>query len=111
VVPPSSAEPAGLGSGEPATPTNSARLRLYQLVSPALPVGAFSYSEGLEVLSQAGRLPDSAAVAAWIRAELERGVLALEAAALPELMAALSFWRERGAAPPLAKHGAERGQG
>ena len=98
MVPSSSAEPAGLGSGEPATPTNSARLRLYQLVSPALPVGAFSYSEGLEVLSQAGRLPDSAAVAAWIRAELERGVLALEAAALPELMAALSVWRKRGAA-------------
>ena len=29
-----------------------ARLRLLQLVSPALPVGAFSYSEGLEVLVQ-----------------------------------------------------------
>ena len=33
-----------------------ARLRLYQLVSPALPVGAFSYSEGLEVLVQAGQV-------------------------------------------------------
>ena len=32
----------------------AARLRLFQLVSPALPVGAFSYSEGLEVLVQAG---------------------------------------------------------
>ena len=29
-------------------------LALLQLVSPALPVGAFSYSEGLEVLIQAG---------------------------------------------------------
>ena len=29
-------------------------LSLLQLVSPALPVGAFSYSEGLEVLIQAG---------------------------------------------------------
>ena len=28
----------------------SAPLTLLQLVSPALPVGAFSYSEGLEVL-------------------------------------------------------------
>jgi urease accessory protein len=97
VLPPSSAEPGGICSGESAKPINSARLRLFQLVSPALPVGAFSYSEGLEVLSQGGRLQDSAAVAAWIEAELERGVLALEAAALPEMMAALTVWRERGA--------------
>lgn len=70
------------------------RLRLYQLVSPALPVGAFSYSEGLEVLAQSGRLSNSRAVEAWIIAELESGVLPLEAAALPELMAALTAWRE-----------------
>ena len=35
-------------------------LALLQLVSPALPVGAFSYSEGLEVLVQAGALKDEA---------------------------------------------------
>jgi urease accessory protein len=75
-------------------PSPSSRVRLYQLVSPALPVGAFSYSEGLEVLSQAGRLPDSSAVATWIDAELDRGVVALDAAALPELMAGLTIWRE-----------------
>ena len=34
--------------------SDPARLRLFQLVSPALPVGAFSYSEGLEVLLQTG---------------------------------------------------------
>ena len=33
-------------------------LALLQLVSPASPVGAFSYSEGLEVLVQAGALKD-----------------------------------------------------
>jgi urease accessory protein len=66
-----------------------ARLRLHQLVSPALPVGAFSYAEGLEVLVQAGRVRDVAAVRAWLEAELERGVLAIEAAALPRLMALL----------------------
>jgi urease accessory protein UreF len=31
-------------------------LHLLQLVSPALPVGAFSYSEGLEVMIQANVL-------------------------------------------------------
>ena len=68
-------------------------LRLWQLVSPALPVGAFSYSEGLEVLVQRGRLSGPAAVEAWLEAELARGCLAIEAAALPRLVAHLAAWR------------------
>ena len=74
---------------------DSARLRLFQLVSPALPVGAFSYSEGLEVLVQSGRLSDAATLQAWLEAELQRGALRLEAAALPSLMALLREWQER----------------
>ncbi|MEB3185509.1 MAG: urease accessory UreF family protein [Cyanobacteriota bacterium] len=70
-----------------------ARLRLYQLVSPALPVGAFSYAEGLEVLVQRGLLPDAAAVQQWLEAELSRGALRLEAAALPVLMRHLGCWQ------------------
>ena len=72
-----------------------ARLRLYQLVSPALPVGAFSYAEGLEVLVQRRQLADAAAVRQWLEGELRWGVLRLEAAALPRLMARLSPWRRR----------------
>jgi urease accessory protein len=72
---------------------SAARLRLLQLVSPALPVGAFSYSEGLEVLVQAGRIVEASAVTAWLEAELARGLLPLEAAALPPLMASLGDWR------------------
>ena len=75
---------------------STAQLRLFQLVSPALPVGAFSYSEGLEVLVQAGRLTTPAALESWLRAELERGAIGLEAAALPGLAAALG--RARSAA-------------
>ncbi|MEB3255019.1 MAG: urease accessory UreF family protein [Synechococcaceae cyanobacterium] len=73
---------------------SAAQLRLLQLVSPALPVGAFSYSEGLEVLVQSGRLADAAAVGAWLEAELAHGLLALEAAALGPLRAALAAWRD-----------------
>ena len=40
-------------------------LALLQLVSPALPVGAFSYSEGLEVLIQAGSIADEQARLGW----------------------------------------------
>jgi len=77
-----------------ATPmATEARLRLYQLVSPALPVGAFSYAEGLEVLVQRGLLPDAAAVDQWLEAELRRGTVRLEAAALPRLQAQLNGWR------------------
>lgn len=70
--------------------TDQARLRLFQLVSPALPVGAFSYSEGLEVLVQRGLLGDAAAVQAWLLAELQRGAVAVEAAALHPLQRALA---------------------
>lgn len=69
-----------------------ARLRLYQLVSPALPVGAFSYSEGLEVLLQSDRLAGVQPLEAWLRAELCRGAVALEAAALAPLQQQLFRW-------------------
>ncbi|MEB3334252.1 MAG: urease accessory UreF family protein [Cyanobacteriota bacterium] len=77
-----------------ASPEALQRLHLLQLVSPALPVGAFSYSEGLESLVQGGQLATGAAVERWLLAELERGTLTMEAAALPQLMGALATWRE-----------------
>ena len=67
-------------------------LALLQLVSPALPVGAFSYSEGLEVLIQAGSIADEQAIQAWLEAELQRGAVRLEAAALRPLVEALVGW-------------------
>lgn len=68
------------------------RLALLQLVSPALPVGAFSYSEGLEVLVQAGALRDAPGLEQWLTSELQRGAVRLEAAALPELVRHLRGW-------------------
>jgi len=65
------------------------RLHLFQLVSPALPVGGFSYSEGLEWLVQHGRLHDAPTVRSWLEAELGRGSLTVEAATLPGLMVLL----------------------
>ena len=71
-------------------------LALLQLVSPALPVGAFSYSEGLEVLVQTNGLNDEHAVQDWLTAELTRGALRLEVAALPKLRQQLELWVHRG---------------
>ena len=67
-------------------------LALLQLVSPALPVGAFSYSEGLEVLIQAGIIADEQAIESWLEAELQWGAVRLEAAALNLLADALVGW-------------------
>ena len=71
-------------------------LALLQLVSPALPVGAFSYSEGLEVLIQANTLNDERHIQDWLEAELRQGALRLEAAALKGLSEALRRWQEHG---------------
>ena len=82
----------GAYEGVPHVPPMADRLRFYQLVSPALPVGAFSYSEGLEVLVQSGQLSSEQAMEDWLRAELLRGGVAMEAAALAPLMALLRAW-------------------
>ena len=67
-------------------------LSLLQLVSPALPVGAFSYSEGLEVLIQSGVIADEQQLQGWLEAELQQGTLRLEAAALSALASMLEAW-------------------
>ena len=72
--------------------TDQALLHLLQLVSPALPVGAFSYSEGLEVLQQQGQLGDAEALQQWLSAELQRGAVAIETAALAEFSHRIHAW-------------------
>ena len=42
-----------------------ALLRLLQLTSPALPIGAFAYSQGLEQANALGWVKDEASAAAW----------------------------------------------
>ena len=49
----------------------SALLQLMWLASPALPVGGFSYSEGLEAAVEAGRITGEAEAAAWLRDQLQ----------------------------------------
>ena len=76
---------------------DAARLRLFQLVSPALPVGAFSYSEGLEVLVQREALAGVEALEQWLSDELRRGAVAVEAAGLSALQHALRLHQGGGA--------------
>jgi urease accessory protein len=65
-------------------------LSLMQLVSPGLPVGAFSYSEGLEALVEQGRLQQGSDVLSWLQQELERGAIRLEGVVLLRCYQALA---------------------
>ncbi|MBF2000255.1 MAG: urease accessory protein UreF [Synechococcales cyanobacterium M58_A2018_015] len=57
-------------------------LALLQLVSPTLPVGAYTYSEGLETLVQTAQLTDATTLEHWLTQELDSGAIRLEAAVL-----------------------------
>ena len=54
-------------------------LHLLQLCSPSLPVGAYSYSQGLEAAMESGHVHDEATSRAWIAAMLDEVVARFEA--------------------------------
>ena len=68
----------------------SALLQLMWLASPALPVGGFSYSEGLEAAVEAGRITGEADAAAWLRDQLH---LSLARSDLAVCAKAFKAWR------------------
>lgn len=74
----------------PATRLSStARLHLMWLASPALPVGGFSYSEGLEAAVESGLISNEASATIWLCDQLH---LSLARADLPVLAKALPAW-------------------
>lgn len=77
-------------------------LRLLQLASPSLPIGAYTYSQGLESAIEAGLVNDESSARAWIIESL--GIVAdFEAPVLWRLLKAFSardsagvkYWTER----------------
>lgn len=76
-----------------------ALVRLLQLASPALPVGAYSYSQGLEAAVEAGEITDAASAERWIGDALAFSVAAVEAPLWRRLFAA---WRAGDAAAAAA---------
>ncbi|WP_414752831.1 urease accessory protein UreF [Anabaena sp. CCY 9910] len=57
-------------------------LHILQLASSALPVGAYSYSEGLETLVESGTITSQLTLQQWLEAELSYGAIRLEAAVM-----------------------------
>ncbi|MGK7904875.1 MAG: urease accessory protein UreF [Hormoscilla sp.] len=80
--------------------TNEKLLYLLQLASPALPVGAYSYSEGLEALVETGAIACGESLRKWLQEELRYGAIPLEAAVMLRAMngaakgdkMTLSYW-------------------
>ena len=66
-------------------------LRLLQLASPALPVGAYSYSQGLEAAVETGVVTDASAAATWIGDVLVHVVARMEA---PVFLRLARAWAE-----------------
>jgi urease accessory protein len=70
--------------------TGVALTRLLQLVSPALPTGAFAYSQGLEQAVASGWVTDEASAREWVIGLLEHGIATLD---LPVLERLIDAWR------------------
>ena len=55
-------------------------LTILQLASPTLPVGAYSYSEGIETLAMQGIITNSSELLHWLSQELTWGAIRVETA-------------------------------
>src|SRR5205814_3134909 len=64
--------------------------RLLQIVSPALPIGAFAYSQGLEQAVASGWVTDEASAAEWLLGLLAHALTTLD---LPVLERLIDAWR------------------
>jgi len=68
----------------------AALLQLMRLASPSLPVGGFSYSEGIESAVESGRVCDEATARRWLVDQLHLGLARSD---LPIVAHALAAWR------------------
>ena len=86
--------------------SDAALLQLMWLASPALPVGGFSYSEGLEAAVESGHVADEAQAASWLVDQLHLGLARGELAVVSKAFGAwqrddlstiteLNAWNER----------------
>src|SRR6516164_8868336 len=81
---------AGMRRRDEAPLATTALLQLIRLASPSLPVGGFSYSEGIEAAVDAALVTDEASACAWLLDQLELGVGRSD---LPVAARALAAWR------------------
>lgn len=73
------------------TTNNLASLRLWQLISPALPVGAFAYSQGLEYAVDQGWIEDEKSTQQWIIGLMNHTMSSLD---IPVLARMYRSWQQ-----------------
>lgn len=66
-------------------------LRLWQLISPALPIGAYAYSQGLEAAVEADWVNDENSAQDWISGQLQYNIACLD---IPVLARLYQAWSE-----------------
>ncbi|MGD8566604.1 MAG: urease accessory protein UreF [Gammaproteobacteria bacterium] len=80
--------------------TTTSSLRLWQLISPALPIGAFAYSQGLEYAVEQDWVNDEATARQWITGLINHSLSSLDVPVLARLykawqandLDAVSYW-------------------
>src|SRR5450755_4851113 len=95
--PPPTDDRSGMQDGEAA-----ALYRLMTWLSPAFPVGAFSYSSGIEWAVEAGDIHDAASLRDWLAAMLEDGPGFCDGVFLAHTHRAVSL-RDQGALREIAE--------
>ncbi|WP_104203639.1 urease accessory protein UreF [Billgrantia saliphila] len=80
---PIEASPSEMAQGD-----DLALLGLLQLVSPALPIGAFAFSQGLESAFELGWVRDEASLGEWLEGVLDDGLTRCELPVLARLQGA-----------------------
>ncbi|HEX9627280.1 MAG TPA: urease accessory protein UreF [Acidiferrobacterales bacterium] len=76
------------------TGIDTSLLRLLQLASPMLPVGAYAYSQGLEWAVERGWIADEAGAADWIEGLLHHGLAHLDVPLLARIYRAFDDDRD-----------------
>lgn len=85
----------------PSAPSTTALLPLIWLASPALPVGGFSYSEGLEAAVARGVVHDASSAATWLK---EQMLLSQARGDWSVLGAFITAWRAEPDSPTREQH-------
>lgn len=70
-------------------------MRLWQLISPTLPIGAYAYSTGLEYAVEAGWVKDEVSASNWILGQLRNSFPALD---IPLFFRLYAAWQNNDAA-------------
>lgn len=72
-------------------PINTAFIRLLQLVSPSLPIGAYTYSQGIEWAVEQGWITTQDELSDWLQGLMQSNMLYLE---LPVFFKMLQAWKQ-----------------